>query len=260
MARPILAVAGIAVIGAGLAIGFGQWGFGFGSTVSRDATLTQQIRSVKLENGSGDVRIRTSPGAARVHQTLRYRLSGEPNDAYRVDGDQLVIVDCGSNCSADLDLTVPAGIPVTGASDSGSLDVAGVGSVDVTAESGSATVRDVAGPVKLRMDSGRAELHNVGEVQVHNQSGRTVADGVRGPVDVSASSGRIELALAQPANVRATADSGRVEVTVPPSGSYQVTGASDGGRRTIDVPQHSGPDTKTLDLSSGSGGVTVKAA
>ncbi|WP_020663871.1 DUF4097 family beta strand repeat-containing protein [Amycolatopsis benzoatilytica] len=258
MARPILALAGIAVIGVGLAIGFGDWGFG--STVSRDATLAQPIRSVKLEAGSGDVRIRTSPGAARVHQTLRYHFSGEPNDAYRVDGDQLVVVDCGSNCSADLDLIVPAGIPVTGASDSGSLDFAGVGSVDVTADSGSATVQDVSGLVKLQLNSGRAELHNVGEVQVHNESGRITADGVRGPVDVSASSGRIALTLVQPNNVKARADSGRVELTVPPSGSYQVTGTSDSGHRTIDIPQNSGPDAKTLDVNTDSGGVTVKAA
>ncbi|MBB1155888.1 MULTISPECIES: DUF4097 family beta strand repeat-containing protein [Amycolatopsis] len=257
MARPLLAVAGIAVIGVGVAIGFGGWGFG--STVSRDATLTQEIRGVKLENGSGDVRIRTAAGAARVHQTLRYHFSGEPGDAYRVEGDQLVIVDCGRNCTADMELIVPAGIPVTGSSDSGTLDFAGVGSVDVTADSGQARMQDVAGPVKLRMDSGSTELHNVGEVQVHSQSGRIEGDGLRGPVDVSAGSGRIELTLTQPSNVKAQADSGRVEVSVPRTGSYQVTGSSESGRRSIDIPQNSGPDAKTLELNTDSGSVTVKA-
>lgn len=257
MARPLLALAGIAVIGVGVAIGFGGWGFG--STVSRDATLSQEIRGVKLENGSGDVRIRTASGAARVHQTLRYHFSGQPGDAYRVEGDQLVIVDCGRNCTADTELVVPAGIPVTGSSDSGTLDFAGVGSVDVTADSGRAQVRDVPGLVKLQLDSGAAELHNVGQVQVHSQSGRIEGDGLRGPVDVSASSGRIELALAQPANVKAQADSGRVELTVPRGGSYQVTGNSDSGHRSIDVPQNSGPDAKTLEVTTDSGSVTVKA-
>ncbi|WP_037354299.1 DUF4097 family beta strand repeat-containing protein [Amycolatopsis orientalis] len=257
MARPLLALAGIAVIGVGVAIGFGGWGFG--STVSRDATLTQEIRGVKLENDSGDVRIRTAPGAARVHQTLRYHFSGQPGDAYRVEGDQLVILDCGRNCTADLELIVPAGIPVTGSSDSGTLDFAGVGSVDVTANSGAAQVRDVPGPVKLQLDSGAAELHDVGEVRVHSQSGRIAGDGLRGPVDVSAGSGRIELSLTQPNNVKARADSGRIDVSVPRAGSYQVTGTSDSGRRSIDLPQNSSPDTKTLELNTDSGSVTVKA-
>ncbi|ATY15602.1 hypothetical protein CU254_38375 [Amycolatopsis sp. AA4] len=257
MARPLLALAGIAVIGVGVAIGFGGWGFG--STVSRDATLAQEIRGVKLENGSGDVRIRTASGAARVHQTLRYHFSGQPGDAYRVEGDQLVVTDCGRNCTADLELVVPAGIPVTGSSDSGTLDFAGVGSVDVTADSGSAQVQDVPGRVKLQLDSGAAELHNVGEVWVHSQSGRIEGDGLRGPVDVSAGSGRIELSLTQPSNVKARADSGRIAVTVPRSGSYQVTGTSESGHRSIDIPQNSGPDAKTLELNTDSGSVTVKA-
>ncbi|MET9261881.1 DUF4097 family beta strand repeat-containing protein [Amycolatopsis sp. NPDC004079] len=257
MARPLLALAGIAVIGVGVAIGFGGWGFG--STVSRDATLTQEIRSVKLENGSGDVSIRTAPGAARVHQTLRYHFSGQPGDAYRVDGNQLVILDCGRNCTADLELIVPAGIPVTGTSDSGTLDFSGVGSVDVSADSGRAQVQDVPGLVKLKLDSGSTELHNVGEVQVHSQSGRIEGDGLRGPVDVSAGSGRIELALSQPNAVKAQADSGRIALTVPRSGSYQVTGNSENGHRSIDIPQNSGPDAKTLELNTDSGSVTVKA-
>jgi len=260
MARPILALAGIAVIGVGVAIGFGHWGFGFGKTVSRDATLSQPIRSVKLAGDSGDVRIRTGSGAARVHQTLRYHNSDEPADAFRIVGDQLVLGDCGRNCSADFDVVVPAGLPVTGASDSGSVDLAGVGSVDVSADSGSATVRDVSGPVKLRLDSGRAELHNVGDIQVRNQSGRITADGVRGPVDVNADSGRIDLILTQPSDVKAKAQSGRIELSVPSSGSYRVVGSSDSGRRTVDVPQHSDSDTKTLDLTTDSGGVNVKAA
>ncbi|MGV9295581.1 DUF4097 family beta strand repeat-containing protein [Amycolatopsis sp. NPDC003676] len=257
MARPLLALAGIAVIGVGVAIGFGGWGFG--STVSRDATLTQEIRSVKLENGSGDVTIRTAPGAARVHQTLRYHFSGQPGDAYRVEGDQLVILDCGRNCTADMELIVPAGIPVTGTSDSGTLDFAGVGSVDVTADSGRAQVQDVPGLVKLQLDSGAAELHNVGEVQVHSQSGRIEGDGLRGPVDVSAGSGRIALTLSQPNAVKARADSGRIALTVPRNGSYQVTGNSENGNRSIDIPQNSGPDAKTLELTTDSGSVTVKA-
>ncbi|WP_033289981.1 DUF4097 family beta strand repeat-containing protein [Amycolatopsis jejuensis] len=256
MARPLLALAGIVVIGLGVAIGFG---WGFGSSVSRDATLSQEIRGVKLAAGSGDVRIRTGDGPVRLHETLRYHFGGEPGDAYRIEGDQLVLADCGRNCSADFDLVVPAGIPVTGNSDSGSLDIDGVGSVDVTADSGHAEVANVAGPVKLRLDSGSIDLRNVGEVQLHSDSGRVQAKGVRGSADISADSGRVELELVQPNNVKVRAESGKVELTVP-TGSYQVTGTTDSGHRSIEIPQNSGPDAKTLDVNTSSGSVTVKAA
>ncbi|GAA3533408.1 DUF4097 family beta strand repeat-containing protein [Amycolatopsis ultiminotia] len=257
MARPLLALGGIVVIGVGVAIAFG---WDVGSSVTRDATVSRQIRGVQLASDSGDVHIRTGTGPVRVHQKIDYYFRGEPGDAFHVEGDQLVLADCGDNCDADFDVVVPAGVPVTGKSDSGSLDIAGVGSVDVTADSGRAEVADVAGPVTLRLDSGSIDVHNAGDVKLHSDSGRVTADGVRGPVDISADSGRVELGLAQPANVKVKADSGSVELRVPADGSYRVIGDSDSGHRSVDIPQNPGPDPKTLDLNTSSGSVTVKAA
>ncbi|MFF0149542.1 putative adhesin [Amycolatopsis sulphurea] len=259
MARPILALAGIVVIGAGLAIGFG---WGVASSVTREATISEQIHGVKLTAAAGDVRVRTGSGPVRVQEKLQYHFSSDPGDAYRVEGGQLVLGDCGSNCSADFEIVVPAGIPVTGDIDSGALDVAGVSSVDVTSHSGQAQVADVAGPVSLNLSSGSTDVRNVGDLKVHSSSGRVKAEGVRGNVDVSVDSGRVELGLDQPANVTVKADSGSVDVRVP-AGSYRVTGDSGSGRRSVEIPQYlqnASPESKTLDLNTGSGRLTVKAA
>ncbi|MDT8910597.1 DUF4097 family beta strand repeat-containing protein [Amycolatopsis sp. PS_44_ISF1] len=253
MARPLLALGGTVLIGLGVALAFG---WGPGSSVTRDATVAQPIRGVKLAADSGDVRIRVGTGAVTVHQKLHYNFRSAPDDAFHVEGDQLVLGGCGRTCTADFEVVVPAGVPVTGTTGSGDLDVTGVGSVDASSSSGDATVADVTGLVKLHLDSGSIDLRDVGGVQAHSESGHVSAGGVRGPVEVSTDSGSVELRLAQPGDVKVQAGSGSVEVRVP-SGSYRVIGDSGSGSRSIDIPQ--GPaGAKTLDLSTDSGSVSVQ--
>lgn len=256
MARPLLALGGIVLIGVGLATAFG---WGWGSDFEDSATLSQTIRSVKLESTSGPVKIRTGTGPATVLEKVDYHWRSKPGGTfYRVDGDQLVLTDCGTNCSVGFELVVPADVPVTGRIDSGGLDIAGVASVDVQAGSGHARVEDVAGPVKLRLSSGAIDLRDVGDVQLHAGSGSVKATGVRGPVDVTSESGSVDVSLTQAAGVKVKAESGSVDVEVP-GGPYRVTGTSDSGHRTIDVPTDpSAPNT--LDLTTESGSVTVRAA
>ncbi|MCR6487075.1 DUF4097 domain-containing protein [Amycolatopsis sp. OK19-0408] len=256
MARPLLAVGGIVLIGVGLATAFG---WGWGADFENSKTLSETIRSVKLEGDSGSVKIRTGTGPSTVHEKVNYHWRSKPGDTFfRVDGDQLVLTDCGNNCSVDFEVVVPAGVPVSGQVDSGGLDIAGVASVDVRADSGHARVEDVTGLVKLRLESGGIDLRDVGEVQLHAESGSINATGVRGPVDVTSSSGSVDFSLAEANNVKVKADSGSVEVEVP-GGPYRVVGDSDSGHRDIDVPTDSSAP-HTLDLTTDSGSVTVRAA
>jgi hypothetical protein len=256
MARPLLALGGIVLIGVGLATAFG---WGWGSDFDNSATVSQAIRSVKLEGDSGSVKIRTGSGPSTVHEKVGYHWRSKPSGSfYRVDGDQLVLGSCGTNCSVDFDVVVPPGVPVTGKVDSGGLDIAGVASVDVHADSGHARVEDVSGAVKLQLDSGSIDLRNVGAVQLHSDSGSITGDEVRGPVDVASSSGSVEFTLAQANDVKVKADSGSIELTVP-GGPYRVQGGSDSGHRQIDVPTD-GSAQHLLDLTTDSGSVTVRAA
>ncbi|MDQ7809873.1 DUF4097 family beta strand repeat-containing protein [Amycolatopsis sp. A133] len=256
MARPLLALGGIVLIGVGLATALG---WGWGSDFRNTGTVSQAIRSVKLEGDSGSVKIRTGSGPSKVQEEVSYHWRSKPaGPFYRVDGDQLVLGDCGTNCSVDFEVVVPPGVPVTGSVDSGELDIAGVSSVDVHADSGQARVEDVSGAVKLQLDSGSIDLRNVGEVQLRSDSGSITGRDVRGRVDVTSSSGSVEFTLAQANDVKVHADSGSIELAVP-GGPYRVQGNSDSGHREIDVPTDgSGPHL--LDLTTESGSVTVRAA
>jgi hypothetical protein len=256
MARPLLALGGIVLIGVGLATAFG---WGWGSNFDNTHTVSQTVRSVKLDGDSGSVKIRTGSGQPTVHETVHYNWRSKPSgDFARVEGDQLVLADCGSNCTVDFEVVVPAGVPVTGKLDSGGLDIAGVSSVDVRSDSGHARVEDVSGAVKLRLDSGSIDLRNVGEVQLHSDSGSIFGADVRGPVDVTSSSGSVDFALTQENDVKVKADSGSIDVKVP-GGPYRVAGNSDSGHREIDVPTD-GSARHVLDLNTDSGSVTVRAA
>lgn len=256
MARPLLALGGIVLIGVGLATAFG---WGWGSDFENTNTVSQSIRSVKLESNSGSVKIRTGTGPSTVHERVSYHWRGKPSGSfYRVDGDQLVLTDCGSNCSVDFEVVVPPGVPVTGRMDSGGLDVAGVASVDVRSDSGHARVEDVPGLVKLQLESGGIDLRDVGEVQLRADSGSIRGTNVRGPVDVTSSSGSVDFALTQANDVKVKADSGSVDIEVP-GGPYRVIGDSDSGHRDINVPTD-GSASHTLDLTTDSGSVTVRAA
>ncbi|WP_410608691.1 DUF4097 family beta strand repeat-containing protein [Amycolatopsis sp. lyj-109] len=256
MARPLLALGGIVLIGVGLATALGWgWGSDFGNT----DTLSQTIRSVKLEGDSGSVKIRTGSGPSTVHQEVSYHWRNKPEGPfYRVDGDQLVLGSCETNCTVDFEVVVPAGVPVTGSVDSGGLDIAGVSSVDVHADSGHASVEDVPGAVKLTLDSGSIDLRDVGEVQLRSDSGSITGRDVRGPVDVTSSSGSVDFTLAQANNVTVHADSGSIELAVP-GGPYRVEGNSDSGHRDFGVPTDSSAQ-HVLDLTTESGSVTVRAA
>ncbi|MFC3448121.1 DUF4097 family beta strand repeat-containing protein [Amycolatopsis speibonae] len=255
MARPLLALGGIALIGVGVLTGLGWW---WPSDAEATAELTQQIKNVRVDNDEGALKIRTGGGPVKVQQKFEYRWN-KPGDAYRVDGDTLVLEGCGNNCEVAYEVTVPAGIPVSGRLDSGSVDIAGASTVDITVDSGRVEVRDVPGTVKVKSDAGRVELANIGQaVTVHASSGAVKGERLGGNVEARTDSGRIDLELVTGADVTARTDSGSIEVQVP-SGDYNVTGTTDSGHRDIDVNQ-SGSAQHKLDLNTDSGSVTVKAA
>lgn len=255
MARPLLALGGIALIGVGVLTGLGWW---WPSDAEATAELSQQIRSVRVENDEGALKVRTGTGPAKVHQEFSYRWT-RPSDAYRVEGDTLVLSGCGNSCEVAYDIVIPVGIPVTGKLDSGAVDIAGVSTVDITVDSGQVEVRDVPGTVKVKADSGRVELANIGQdVTVSASSGSIKGERLGGNVEAHADSGRIDLELIKAADITAQSDSGSIEVTVP-AGEYDVSGTSDSGSRDIEVTQ-SGSSPHRLELNTDSGSVKVNAA
>lgn len=138
MGRPALAFGGIALIGAGIAVGLGWWS---PSVTELDRQVAQEIRTVRIDVGSGDVTIQTGPVAATtIHQRLHHDRRAEPGDAFRVNGDELVLSGCGRNCTADLQVTVPPGTTITGGLTSGDIRIRDTGPIDVSTTSGNVDV------------------------------------------------------------------------------------------------------------------------
>jgi DUF4097 and DUF4098 domain-containing protein YvlB len=256
MGRPILALGGIALIGAGVALTFG---FFADSTASAAGLVSTAVHSVRIDQNSGSVQIRVGDvQGATINQTFHYSF-GKPDNAYKLSGDQLVLSDCGWNCRVDYVVVVPVGTMVTGESSSGDISLNGVASADVSASSGSVDVRNVAGAVTVKASSGDITLDSIAkDVKVKASSGNITGSGLGGKVDAESSSGQLKLTLTDIGDVRAVAHSGDIDVTVPKA-TYRVLGNSDSGNRTIGVTQDPSA-THVLQLDSSSGDVDVHAA
>ncbi|MDT7726905.1 MAG: hypothetical protein QOI21_3481 [Actinomycetota bacterium] len=256
MARPVLAIGGLALIGIGVVMAFGA----FSETkVERPNEFTEQIRSVRVDNNDSSVSIRAADvTTTTVHQRFSYRWN-EPGTSVHVEGDQLVLSGCGWNCDVAYDVVVPRGTTVSGKVDSGDLVLDGVASADVNADSGDVKIRNVAGTVSAKANSGNVELSGIGQdVTARADSGNITGDGLRGKVDAQVSSGSVTLRLDVAQDVVARVDSGNVELTVPQD-RYRVEGGTDSGNRDIGITTDSSA-TKLLRLDTDSGDVTVRAA
>ncbi|MTD57649.1 DUF4097 family beta strand repeat-containing protein [Amycolatopsis pithecellobii] len=216
MGRPALALGGVALIGAGVAVALGWWW----PQTAEAHELVPGVQSVRLDVSSGDVRVRAGD-AGSTSVVERFRYSGSrPDHAYRLDSGQLVLADCGHDCSVDYEIVVPRGTSVTGNANSGDIELAGV-SADVSNRSGQIDVRDATGPVKVHTNSG----------------------------DISVS-------LSSPQDVTAQASSGDVDLTVPDE-RYRIDARTSSGDRKIEIPADP-TGLHLLDLQASSGDITVR--
>lgn len=232
-------MAGVTVAASALLLSACDWDEFNGEQFSDAETLSQPVSEVRFSNDSGGVKI-TVGDKFEVRRTVGYR-DTKPGKTYRMDGGALVLENCPErNCWVDYDVTVPEGTKVSGQLDSGSVEVAGVASANVSVESGDVTVRDVAGEVNATAQSGNINLSGIG-----------------GAVVTSAESGNVTVSLTDANNVTASAQSGNVQVTVP-KGDYQVEIQSEHEGVRNDVGDGStGPK---IDLRTESGDVSLLAA
>lgn len=220
MGRPALAIGGVALIGAGVAIAVGWWW-----PTSEEATyqVVQPVTSVRLDTTSGDVRV-TARDVTTTSVHERYHYSGSrPGQAYRLNGGELLLGGCGHDCTVDYEVIVPRNAGVSGGSRSGDVLLDGVAGADVSTNSGDLRVLAAAGPVHADADSGD-----------------------------------IDVTLASPQDVKADANSGSVRVVAPGSG-YRVVTRTGSGDERISIPTDpAGPHL--LDLQADSGDVEVRSA
>ncbi|SHE58655.1 DUF4097 family beta strand repeat-containing protein [Streptoalloteichus hindustanus] len=247
------------------------------STFEDDAQVKERVRHVRIEDGSGDVRIRVAAGdASAVHRRITHRESKDrPGASHRVEGDTLVLTRrCGDFCTINYDITVPRDVDVTGGDGSGNIEATGVSAVNIVVSSGDVTARDVAGAVNVRTSSGSVRVQRAsgsvrvrsgsgdvqlddlpGAVDVDDDSGRVRGQGLRGDTVVRSGSGDVELTLTEPRSVRAHATSGSVTVRAP-QGKYRVNATTNSGNRNVNVTEDPSSSVM-LEATTTSGDVTI---
>jgi hypothetical protein len=209
------------------------------------------VSALRVTEDVGDVRVRTvGPGAAsRVTAHVRDSFADATWSA-KLDGSTLVVdascVDDGPvlfNCSVDLALDLPAGVPVVVESDTGDLTVIGAFSnVDLATSTGDVHVAEAAGPVTIRTDTG--------DVRSLQTRGRAV--------QARTSTGDVRLSFdVQPDDVTAETSTGDVRVLLPAdTTTYDVDTETDTGDSQVDVSNVPSAPRK-ITATTDTGDVTV---
>ena len=231
-------MAGVTIVAGGLLLSACDWENFGGKEFTDRESFSQPVSEVRFANDSGDVKV-TVGDTFEVRRTGGYQ-DTKPGKTYRMDGDALVLEECKErDCWVSYDVTVPEGTKVSGHLDSGDVELVGVASANVAAESGNVTVRDVAGDVNATTQSGNVEMSEIG-----------------GAVVAGAQSGNVTVGLNKSEGVTATTESGNVDVTVPDA-SYQVDIKTEGDENiTNDLGD--GTSGPKINLSTESGNVTLR--
>lgn len=280
MVRTGLAVGGAALVLVGGAVL--AWGDGPERAQQAHASPLNRVESVRVDSGSGQVRIHHRPGApAEVKQVVHRgwfggwfnpdATNGEPQ--HRLRGTTLELTDrCGWNCSVDYEVVLPTPVGVEGTLGSGGLTVAGMASVDMEVHSGGAEVSGVDGSVRVRSGSGDLAVSDVdgsvdvetgsGGVDVRDVSGRSVRAhagsgdvellGVRGELDVESGSGSLSGRDLRADGVRAVTGSGEVSLALRETGDVEARTSS--GDVDLTVPG----GAYRVDSETGSGEEVVR--
>ncbi|MFI6206344.1 DUF4097 family beta strand repeat-containing protein [Streptomyces sp. NPDC051041] len=231
----ILATAGLAT--AGLA----ACGLVQGETFEDDSTLSGKITSVRLENGSGGVTVNgTDGGALSLHREIEYRGDKPEGATHRIEDGVLVLGGCGSRCSVNYTVDVPAGVPVSGEVSSGAVHLAKVGEVKVTTSSGRIEMNGVSGAVEVKTSNGRITGEDIKAARIKAET----------------SNGGIDLTPSTPVDVQAKTSNGDITLTMPQAG-YRISAESNNGDKNIDVPNDPAGRYE-LGLKTSNGDITVK--
>lgn len=247
----------------------------------QDHVVKDSIASVRAQSGSGNVSVRWVDGATetKIHRKVQHPRNRKPEgDSHRMEGNVLVLDDCGNDCSVDYEVAVPTkDVKVLGDMGSGDVTIEGVASLQLNTGSGNVIVRDLAGVVRVdsgsgdftaeriggdvtaKLGSGNATLNDVkGKSTVHSGSGDITGEALDGDVSADANSGNVVLQLASKKAVRAESGSGDITVRLP-GGPYKVVTGSGSGDKHVGVPTDPNASPE-INLRAGSGNIVVQPA
>lgn len=246
----LVVVVSVLVAGAGLTL----FNLTQGQTKVRDhAIATAGLREIVVRSESGDVRVISGGrGSVAVRETQHYTTKRPALDRDYEDGVLTLDSNCSGgvwfNCSADLRVSVPAGVTVTVDADSGDVHADGV-------ESGEVHLKSDSGDVHAEV-SGRQRL-----VWAHSDSGSVSVDARDAlGIDAQTDSGDVKVdAAGRVRRVVAHSDSGDVEVGLPP-GEYAVRAETDSGDVEVeDEISRNDRAARSVQAATDSGDVAVRA-
>lgn len=211
-----------------MAVGASGCGYLNDHHVENDATITEQVRTLHIDNPAGQVVIHAgdAAGGVVVHRDIDYHTDHPPTPGQVVTAGVLILTSGCGDCGIAYDVTVPPSLAVTVIDGAGEVTVAGVaGAVDVTASAGHVEGKDLRSP----------------------------------SVHVEDSAGAVNLTFAAPPDdVVAHSNAGEVTVAVP-GGTYAVDASTKAGARTVDVANDASA-ARHLKVSSNAGAVMVTSA
>ncbi|GAA5611368.1 hypothetical protein Spla01_02515 [Streptomyces platensis] len=236
-----IGVVAVAAIGAG---SLSACGVLPGKTFRDDAEVSKKITAVRLDSGSGGLTVHGGKGGGTVsvHRAVSYHGDRPQGATHRVKDGVLVLSGCGQSCTVDYTVELPAGIPVSGKTSSGAVDLAKVG------------------PVKLSTSSGDIQLDGVsGAVDARTTNGEITGRGLSGAqISAETSNGAIDLTPATAQNVRAKTSNGAIRLRLP-KGPYRVAAETSSGEEHIGIAQDPAARYR-LELTTSNGDITAKPA
>ncbi|PJJ03052.1 putative adhesin [Streptomyces sp. 2333.5] len=233
----------VATAGIGMC-GLSACGLVPGKTFRDDAEVAKKITSIRLDNTSGGLTVHggKAGGAVSVHRSVTYHGDRPQGATHRIEDGVLVLGGCGEHCTVDYTVQVPAGLPVSGETADGGIDLSGVGAVQVTTSNGGIDLDGVTGPIDATTTDGA--------ITGHGLSGRQIA--------AETSNGAIDLTPATAQSVRAKTSNGSITVTVPKA-HYRVSAETSNGDKHLGVVQDPAGRYR-LDLTTSNGDITAKSA
>jgi DUF4097 and DUF4098 domain-containing protein YvlB len=245
---------------------------------------------LELRGGSGHVQLRAA-GSGQVRTHGEYEVYGMGFESARREAEDLAAhppieqhgdtvrigsdVERFSNSQVNYTIDVPPQTEARITVGSASVDVSGIqGPLEVSAGSGSVTVRDVKDDVRVGAGSGTVDVEEAqgrvnaivrsgglhlaeigGDVMGEASSGHISVMHGRGRIEVHGGSGGVDVSGATQ-DLRATSSSGHVTISgTPASGAYWEIRSSSGGV-TLDVPSDPGYQ---IYAHTSSGGVRTSA-
>lgn len=217
----------------------------------RAATPAAGITRVVIHADAGSLAVEGTAGATQIvasgtactsdedflpRMTMTLRKSGSELHVEAAIPEKTVLFGFFS-ARLDLNVSLPAGLPVVIDDSSGSIRAVNTGALTIDDDSGSFEVRNVRGALTIHDSSGSIDVDGVtGNVTIEDDSGELVVRNVTGNVEIEDDSGAIVVARVEGSLRISEDDSGSIDVqnvrrdvTIDDDGSGSISVADVGG-------------------------------